>query len=260
MPWCDAVWRSQPIETRSVLGSPCSQWNNSRTCSPPQMTGNGRSASSSAAAHASRSGRARRQRVANAGHIAPSSSGRARNEYELAPTGWSGAEFTLRARSVPLAMPGASLTARGCRLPRSARRSRAAIPLRLTPAPGGRRTTGRTTSRPPGASATGVRTPGNGVQSSRSAPSRRRGDGYSLLCWRSRCAPRSTSPHARWIVRRQRLYGRPPNTAVTPLCRRYACCISLARLLDTERRNMDMQVRLSDPARKSPSPPVIETE
>ena len=95
VPWCDRVWRSQPIETRSVLGSPCSQWKNSRTWRSPQITGSGRSGSSSAAAHASCPGRARRQRVANAGHIAPSSSGRARNEYELAPTTWSGAEFTL---------------------------------------------------------------------------------------------------------------------------------------------------------------------
>jgi len=128
VPWCDRVWRSQPIETRSVLGSPCSQWKNSRTWRSPQITGSGRSGSSSAAAHASCPGRARRQRVANAGHIAPSSSGRARNEYELAPTTWSGAEFTLRRDAVPLPIRGASLTARGCRLPRPARPLDAAAP------------------------------------------------------------------------------------------------------------------------------------
>jgi hypothetical protein len=66
--------------------------------------------------------------VANAGHIAPSSSGRARNEYELGPTRWSGAECALRRRSVTLAIRGASLTARGCRLPGSGRLPKAAAP------------------------------------------------------------------------------------------------------------------------------------
>jgi hypothetical protein len=161
-------------------------------------------------------------------------------------------------------------------------------------APGGSRTSGRTTSLPPAASTTGVRTPGSEAQSSLSSSSSphplspfrqlklvsgRRGPRWRQLaglklhavaaCLNAgelgvRCSAVARASQRRrfpsgWVdAGSERLYGGRHNAAVTPLCRRYACCKARGRLPDTKQRNIDIEGRLLGPTRELLTPPVIE--